>query len=111
MLPFELSAIDLILAIAVIVLLLLYITRSMAKPSTRERPLVKKESSAEKPATEAVVPAEEREKTASTRIQPQTGSGKCPFEFGYLRKLGKEASIPDGCLSCSRMLECYVANE
>jgi hypothetical protein len=33
-------------------------------------------------------------------------SGKCPYNFGYLRKLSDEASIPSGCLECSRILEC-----
>ena len=109
MLSFELSAIDLILAVAVIVLLILYITKSSAKPSTGERLLVRKESSSEKPATEATTPEEERKRLMST--QPQTGSVKCPYGFGYLRKLDREASIPDGCLGCSRIMECYSATE
>jgi hypothetical protein len=111
MLSFELSAIDLILAVAVIILLILYITKSSAKPSTGEKLLVRKESSSEKPAKEATMPEEEREKPMSTQPQPQTGSAKCPYGFGYLRKLDKEASIPDGCLGCSRIMECCSANE
>jgi len=59
MLSFELSAIDLILAIAVIILLVLYITRLSARPPAEERLLVRKESSSEKRVTEAAVPDEE----------------------------------------------------
>ena len=110
MLSFELSAIDLILALAVIILLVLYITKSSAKPPTEEI-LVEKESPPEKPAEEAAMPGEEKKRLMSSQLQPQTGSAPCPFGFGYLRRLDKEASIPDGCLGCSRIIECYSANE
>ena len=111
MLSFELSAIDLILAVAVIILLILYITKSSAKPSTEEKPLVARKNLSEKPLKETTMPEEEREKPMSTQPQPQTGSAKCPYGFGYLRKLDKDASIPDGCLGCSRIMDCYSANE
>ena len=109
MLSFELSAIDLILAVAVIILLILYLTKSSARPSTEEKLLVSKEGSSEKPATEAAMREDERKELVSA--QPQPGSARCPFGFGYLSKLDKEASIPDGCLGCSRIMECYSANE
>jgi len=120
MLSFELSAIDLILAVAVIILLILYLTKPSAKPPVEEKLLVRKESSSKEPATEATmpeatVPEEEIESPMSTQPQPQpqpkTGSATCPFGFGYLRKLDKDASIPDGCLGCSRLVECYSAGE
>lgn len=109
MLSFELSAIDLILAVAVIILLILYLTKSSAKPSTGEKLLVRKESSSERPQEEVTMPDEERKRLMST--EPQTGSAECPYGFGYLRKLDRGASIPDGCLSCPRIMECYGANE
>ena len=111
MLSFELSAIDLILAIAVIVLLVLYITKSSAKSPTEEKTLVVRESSPEEPVEEAATPEEEKKGLMSSKLQPQAGSASCPFGFGYLRKLDKEAPIPDGCLSCSRIVDCYSANE
>ena len=124
MLSFELSAIDLILAVAVIILLVLYITKSSAKPPVEKKLLVEKESSSREPVMEATmpettiseatmpeatVPEEEIESPVSS--QPKTGSATCPYGFGYLRKLDKEASIPDGCLGCSRIMECYSAGE
>jgi hypothetical protein len=111
MLSFELSAIDLILAVAVIILLILYLTKSSANPPIEEKLLVSKEGSSEKPVTEAALREDEREKLASAQPKPQSGSVKCPFGFGYLSKLDKEAPIPDGCLGCSRIMECYSANE
>lgn len=109
MLSFELSAIDLILAIAVIILLMLYITKLSAKPSSGEKLLVGKEGSSEKPATEATTPEEETKRLMT--MQPQTGSVRCLYGFGYLKKLDKEAPIPDECLGCSRIMECRNANE
>jgi len=111
MLSFELSAIDLILAVAVIILLVLHLTKSSAKPPTEEKLLVEKERSSEKPVTEAAKPEEETKRVTSTGSQPQTGSATCPFSFGYLAKLDKGAPIPEGCLSCSRIMGCYSANE
>ena len=111
MLSFELSAIDLILAVAVIILLILYITKSSAKPPVEEKLLVKKESPSKEQAIEARMQEEEIESSMSAQPQPKTGSATCPFGFGYLRKLDKDVSIPDGCLGCSRMVECYSASE
>jgi len=31
---------------------------------------------------------------------------ECKYRFGYLRTLPKDASIPDECLSCNRIIEC-----
>ena len=36
---------------------------------------------------------------------------ECPHHFGYLKKLGKNASIPDECLSCFRLMECFGSGE
>jgi hypothetical protein len=111
MLSFELSAIDLILAIAVIILLVLYITRLSGRPPVEERLLVGKESSSEKRVTKAAVQVEEGERLVSTQPKSQSGSEACPFGFGYLSKLDREASIPDECLRCPRVMDCCSATE
>ena len=98
MLSFELSAIDLILLIAVIVLLILYITKLSARPPTEEKLA----------ATDASLKKGEKNLLST---QPQTDSPKCPYCFGYLEKLDKNASIPDECLSCPRITECFGSNE
>ena len=33
---------------------------------------------------------------------------ECGYHFGYLKTLPKEAAIPDGCLTCSKLLPCFV---
>ena len=111
MLSFELSAIDLILVIAVVVLLILYITKLSTKTSAEEKLFVEQKDTPKKTAIEATMPEEKIKRLMSTRPQPQRDSAKCSYGFGYLRKLDKGASIPDECLGCSRIMECYSANE
>jgi len=36
---------------------------------------------------------------------------ECKFRFGYLKTLPKDAAIPDGCLTCSKLLQCFVKKE
>ena len=37
-------------------------------------------------------------------------SAKCPHSFGYLAKLQKNASIPEECLFCSRLMKCIASS-
>ena len=36
---------------------------------------------------------------------------ECAYHLGYLKALPKEASIPDGCLTCPKLLQCFVKKE
>ncbi len=36
-------------------------------------------------------------------------SGDCQHFFGYLKKRGKDESIPEDCLTCDKMIECMVS--
>jgi len=36
---------------------------------------------------------------------------ECGFGFGYLKTLPKDAAIPDECLVCSKLLQCFVKRE
>jgi hypothetical protein len=85
-------------------------TKTSAQTSTQEKLPVEEKKPSKEPATETTNPEEEeeRKKLAS---KPQTNSTKCPYSFGYLKKLDKNASIPDKCLSCARIMECYSANQ
>ena len=84
MLSFELSAIDIILAMAVIVLLILYIT----KMPTR--------SHEEKPVRQPI---------------PQRDYTECPRGYGNIRTLGEDNSVSEKCLGCYRIMECYSESE
>jgi len=36
---------------------------------------------------------------------------ECGYHFGYLSTLSKEAAIPDNCLTCPKLLQCFVKRE
>ncbi len=36
---------------------------------------------------------------------------ECHYRFGYLKTLPRDATIPDGCLTCSKLLQCFVKKE
>ena len=99
MFPFELSAIDFILVIAVVVLLILYITKLPTRPVVEEKSSAKER-----------IPPKKLAARAQTR-SPTSPIKKCPHHFGYLKKLDKTAPIPDECLVCSSIMECFGASE
>jgi hypothetical protein len=154
MLSFELSAIDLILVIAVTILLILYITKMSTKAALEERLLVsgggqeaekerllvsgggqeaekerllvsgggqeaEKErllvsgggQEAEKERLLVSGGGQEAEKERLSRSPTLKTSFECLYNFGYLRKLGRDAVIPDGCLGCPRIMDCYSVNK
>ena len=53
---------------------------------------------------------EEKKKEESQVKRPEKeekGHSKCPHHLGYLADRPKSAPIPEECLICSRMLECF----
>ena len=36
---------------------------------------------------------------------------KCPYQFGYLKTLPRDTAVPDGCLTCPKLLQCFVKKE
>ena len=95
MLSFELTAIDIILAIAVIVLIVLYWAKLSKIPDEQFfRRSTAKVASPEKIASD-----------------PQNGYAECPRGFGYIRKIGDDGSVSERCLGCYRIMECYGESE
>lgn len=94
MLSFELTAIDLILVIAVIVLLILYITKLANSP--------------EQFLKQSMANYTSRERVES---RPQKDYAKCPRGFGNIRKLSYDGSVSERCLGCYRIMECYGESE
>jgi ferredoxin-like protein FixX len=102
MLSFELSAVDLVLFIAIIVLFLLYLRFSTRFDwLNQKKRLQHSETVVDETAKKYEIKDEKKREIVVPLI-----SGKCPFNFGYLRKLSDEVSIPTECLECSRILEC-----
>jgi len=67
---------------------------------------VERETAAEEEAVdveEDEVPAEEPINAEEVKTEERQS---CPYFMGYLKKREKGTSIPEGCLTCSRMIDC-----
>ena len=51
------------------------------------------------------IPKEEQPRTTPSKRAEERPPG-CPKFFGYLKRLSKNASIPDECFRCPKMVEC-----
>ena len=67
---------------------------------TKSAILVEISETPEKPSEHIEAPESTEETPASARPP------ECPHYFGYLKKLPKNAQIPDECLGCPRLVEC-----
>ena len=95
MISFELTAIDIILVMAVIILWMLYWTKLSKIPEEQA------------PKRSAVKHA----KPEKSPKNPQNGYAECPRGFGYIKKIGDIGSVSDRCLGCYRIMECYSEGE
>ena len=93
MLSFELSAIDIILVLSVMVLFVLYWTK-LSKIA--ELPIKK--------------PATTHTTLKKTTKNPEDYT-ECPRGFGYIQKIGDDGSVSDRCLGCYKIMDCYGENE
>ena len=93
MLSFEVSAIDIILVISVIVLFVLYWTK-----------LSKIDESPIRRSTTHM-------HTERTSINPRNDYAECPRGFGYIRNIGDNNSVSERCLGCYKIMECYSQRE
>jgi hypothetical protein len=106
MLSFDVSAIDMVLLVAVLVLLLLFVSqrkgRSTAEPNlnmdTQGKP--------------SIEPVKMGETAAETFVKKQSAGGfqKCVHQFGYLRDMPKNTPVPDECFGCPKVLRCMFSN-
>ena len=94
MISFELTAIDLILVLTVIVLLILYMTKIAGTPS-------------EKNFGQASQKVTKPQRAVSA---PQHNNGKCPRGFGNIKGLDEGDSVSERCLGCYMIMECYSEN-
>lgn len=122
MLSFELSAIDLILVISVIVLLILYLTKLSTKTP--------EEKSFKQPIEKNVNP-KDSDKHSHSFINPfsnvinsfrkhftnkspsirRNDYIKCPRGFGDIKKLSEDNhSVSEKCLGCYNIMDCYDEN-
>lgn len=100
MLSFELSAIDIVLVIAVVILLLLYLKKfSVSFPEEKYfRRKAAKEST-------------QKIKQKSANMNLRVDNAKCPRGYGNIRRLGPDNSVSDKCLGCYKIMDCYSAKK
>lgn len=99
MLSFDLSAIDLVLVIAAVIILLLYVIRP-SQSSARSSPSVKEKR------TGIRIKIFNIFRSKKIKASSQVSSFKCPYYFGYLNNISNESSIPEECYICPRMIQC-----
>ena len=42
--------------------------------------------------------------------EPALEEHKCPHHFGYLSQRSKKEKIPDGCMTCPKIVQCMLKN-
>jgi len=107
MLSFDISAIDVVLLIAVIVLLLLFITQKRSQSATESQLTIQDRGGIlEKPETTS-----KPSKNKLSAKQSSMDFQKCIHHFGYLRNLPQNTSVPDECFGCPKVMRCLFPNE
>ncbi len=109
MLSFELSVIDVVLAISIVIILLLYTTRKPIKYITEPELSREKKKSVEESKRDIVMSETSKRKKSHTRSSE--GPVLCPHHLGYLKTLPKRSSIPEECYSCPRMMQCLYSGK
>lgn len=95
MLPFELTAIDSILVIAVIILLILHMKKNNSPEEFVKSRIRKEKQKARNSVTDC------NNKTTDIKYT------ECPRGFGKIKIIGKNNTVSERCLSCYRLMDCY----
>jgi len=107
MLSFEISAIDVVLSVVVVVLIVLYVSQQKGKAVAEQKlPARRFEEKLEKLKTKAKDKSEE----PTTRPSP-AGFSTCKHNFGHLRKLPPNTPVPDECFGCPKVTRCLFPKE
>jgi hypothetical protein len=91
MLTFEVTAIDLILVMTVLILIVLYWTKLSKIPDEQ--------------LFQGLITKTARPKTVTSN--PQNSYTECPRGFGPIKKVNDDGSVSERCLGCYRIMECY----
>lgn len=107
MLSFEISAIDVVLMVAMLILLVLFVTQrksqSMAEPRLSINP---QQKLSEEPEVKKEITVEDRlDKPSANNFRG------CIHQFGHLKGMSENTPIPDECFGCPKVLRCMFRNE
>jgi len=47
----------------------------------------------------------------TSNTAPEKTPSECPYQLGYLKTLPRDAALPDRCLICPKLLQCFVKKE
>jgi hypothetical protein len=109
MLSFELSVIDVVLIIAIIILFSLHLTRTSKKFDVRSKLNAGRQRSLEEKEMEGFV-SETPERKAF--LAEEKVPGQCSYHFGHLSSISqKRDSIPEECYSCPKMMRCLYSTK
>jgi hypothetical protein len=107
MLSFEMSAIDVVLSVAILVLLLLFVTqrKSQSQFESQMRKFPKDDTSEEPEVKDRI--------SAENRLDKQSAGGfqGCVHQFGHLRSMPKNTAVPAECFGCPKVLRCMFNDE
>ena len=103
MLSFDVSAIDIVLVVAVILLRSLYVAKKPRASTTELKSKVEEtQTLQENPKVASKTP-----KSKNYATKSQTNFQNCVYDFGYLRRsLPKNTSVPDECFGCPKAMQC-----
>jgi len=106
MLSFDISAIDIVLLVAVMVLIVLFITQHRGK-AVVESQLTPSSLGETSEKLETRVRSKSKERNTK---QSPLGFTKCIHDFGFLRNLPQNTPVPDECFGCPTVMRCLFPN-
>jgi hypothetical protein len=106
MLSFDVSAIDIVLLIAVIVLLVLFIQKKGQASTTPPLSVQAQDELPEKTELKS-----QKAKKKLTANQSHKGFHECAHSFGYLKDLPKNTPVPNECFGCPQVMRCLFTSE
>lgn len=103
---FDVTAIDIVLMVAVLVLLALFIAQKRGQVRAAPHSAAWGEHATERRATVAQARVEER-----PLKRRSAGFEKCIHDFGHLRNLPQNTAVPDECFGCPQVMRCLFPDQ
>jgi hypothetical protein len=108
MLSFEVSVIDIVLAIAIIVILLLQVKKTSTKSTAEPEASIGKRKPLQNLKNVRAGKAFRKQESYNPFSEDPAD---CPHRFGHLKTLPLGSSVPENCYSCPRVTACLAADE
>jgi hypothetical protein len=82
--------------------------RPRSMPTNKNVANGSKESETKRRKKDIIIEEKMPETIQSKRVQANKSDATCFHSFGYLRTLPRNASLPDECLGCPKIMECLT---